>query len=441
VPPNVVIYISHDTGQHISPYGIASVHTPNAERVAAEGALFLNSFCSAPQCSPSRAGLFTGRYPHATGVLGLTDPLYGWRLHDDEVHMAAHLGSLGYETALFGLAHENMGGETETHRLEPLGFDFKRPAMAYPSRLAARDLADWLDGRAEPTRPFFAQIGVFETHRWRAGGYIGFDGCQPDESLGVTIPPYLNDGRGTHADFAALQGSVRRWDEGLGGVLRLVDERGLADDTLLVVTSDHGLAVPRAKCTLYDPGLRVMFMIRYPRAVPAGSRFKQLISNVDLLPTLLDAAGAEMPQRLHGQSVWPLLTGQASTARDRVFAERTYHCSYDPSRCVRTERLKYIRNFEPVVPEHWPAEITGLPIHLENLDRLSTVPWRPQEELYDLDSDPLEARNLVREPGYEEMRVSLAEMLWAWMQETDDPLLTGPVPSPAFWERTNPRAF
>jgi len=134
--PNVVVYISHDTGQHIGPYGIRTVHTPNADRLAAEGALFTHSFCTAPQCSPSRAGLFTGRHPHAVGVMGLTDVAFGWTLSGDEIHLARHLGRLGYETALFGLAHEAVGGDCSESLLDPLGFDFRIHRLAYPARQA-----------------------------------------------------------------------------------------------------------------------------------------------------------------------------------------------------------------------------------------------------------------------------------------------------------------
>jgi arylsulfatase A-like enzyme len=138
VNPNIVVYISHDTGQHIGPCGVKTVYTTNADRVAAEGALLVNSLCTAPQRSPFRAGLFTGRYPHATGVLGLTDASFGWTMNPNETHMAAYPNTIGYD---------------------------------------------------------------------------GFDGCASDDSLGVTVPPYLNDSPGTRTDFAALQGSVRRWDE------------------------------------------------------------------------------------------------------------------------------------------------------------------------------------------------------------------------------------
>jgi N-sulfoglucosamine sulfohydrolase len=433
--PNVLVYISHDTGQHISPYGISTVHTPNAERVASEGALFSRYFCAAPQCSPSRAATFTGRHPHAVGVLGLTDAAFGWTLNVDEIHMAQHLRQLGYETALFGLAHEAAGGGCDESLLDPVGYHFRKHQLAYPARQAPEDLAAWLAARDHPDRPFFAQIGVFETHRWRDGRYRDFDGVEPDDSLGVTVPPYLNDTPGTREDFAELQGSVRRWDKGLGDILALLDEQELTDDTLLIVTTDHGIAMPRAKCSLYDPGLEILLMLRWPGVIEEGVHYDDLISNVDLLPTVLQALGADIPGRLHGHSFWPLLAGLPFEPREMIFGERTFHIQYCPARCVRTSTHKYIRRFEAVVPENWPGEIDGLPIRQDNLDRFSQNPRGPLEELYDLAVDPLEQVNVVDDAAYSEVRSTLSSALASWMVSTEDPLLDGPIASPGFRRR------
>jgi len=424
--PNIVIYISHDTGRHIGPYGIKTVHTPNADQLANEGVLFANCFCTAPQCSPSRAGLFTGRYPHAVGVNGLTGAWAGWTLNKGEKHMARYLQEQGYETGLFGLVHETLGGDAPLERLDSLGFDFKQHSTFYPARKAGDDLGKWLDSRTDPCQPFFAQIGVFETHR-----PFDFDDNKPDTSLGLTIPPYLNDKPATRKDLATFQGMVQRWDEGLGKIMQALQARNLSEDTILIVTTDHGLAMPRAKTTLYDAGISVLLMIRYPGVAIANMRNEDLISNVDILPTLLEGIGAKIPNKLHGQSFWPALANEDYKTRKMIFAGKTYHAVYDPVRCVRTSKHKYIRHFEPIRPEQCPDEIFGSPLYFENLDRIriSRMPW---VELYDIENDPLEIKNLAGHAACADIEKHLGHALYAWMRETDDPLLNGATASPDF---------
>ena len=247
-PPNVIIYASHDTGRHISPYGVATVHTPNAARVAREGVLFRNAFATAPSCSASRASLFTGRYPHAAGVSGLARASTGFTLTADSVHLANHLKRRRYRTALFGLAHEATGGDSPPAHLDALKFDYRKHGY-----LAAGELVDdferWLSNQ-DSSAPFYAQICPAETHRdFRIGN------AQPDRSLGVTVPPYLKRSKALRKDLAWFQGSIRNWDVGLGRILSIIDSK-LATNTLLIVTTDHGIPYPRAKASLYDAGLR-----------------------------------------------------------------------------------------------------------------------------------------------------------------------------------------
>ncbi len=420
--PNILVYISHDTGRHIGPYGSQTVHTPHADRLAGESVLFEQCYCTAPQCSPSRAGAFTGRYPHANGVLGLTHGRFGWDLSGEETHLAAHLKALGYDTCMIGTHHEM---HTEVGR----GFDvydgqihcLKQPGV----------LADWLDGRGEPDRPFYAQIAPFQTHRpWPT------DDCPPDDSLGVTVPGYLPDNDASREDFAGLQGLVRQWDEGLGRLMQLLDDRGLAEDTLLIATTDHGIAMPRAKCTLYDPGIGVLLIVRWPGAgISGGRRQGELVSTVDLTPTLLDLLGTAPVENAHGLSFADLLTSRnAAPPRERVFAEMTFHGYYRPMRAVRTRRYKYIRNFETAYGVTVPADAQTGPAFAGNVDYIRQWGHAPHEELYDLEADPWELTNLARDPDHEATRAGLSRALAQWMRDTGDPLLAGPVASPFYAE-------
>ena len=429
-PPNVIIYASHDTGRHISPYGVATVHTPNAARVAREGVLFRNAFATAPSCSASRASLFTGRYPHAAGVSGLARASTGFTLTADSVHLANHLKRRRYRTALFGLAHEATGGDSPPAHLDALKFDYRKHGY-----LAAGELVDdferWLSNQ-DSSAPFYAQICPAETHRdFRIGN------AQPDRSLGVTVPPYLKRSKALRKDLAWFQGSIRNWDVGLGRILSIIDSK-LATNTLLIVTTDHGIPYPRAKASLYDAGLEVMLLMRYPTVLKAATTHDELISNVDIVPTILEAVGGSPAGGRQGRSFWPLLTAAEYQQRDRIFAERTFHTSYDPVRSVRTSRYKYIRNFESVRPDWYYSEgvdrhrtIRGVK-HSARIMRQSDPKNRPWEEIYDLRSDPLELDNLAERREHAATRQELARALCRWMRDTDDPLLQGPIPSPTF---------
>ena len=162
--PNIVVYIGHDVGRFIEPYGIETVHTPNLNRLAEEGVVFDNHFATAPQCSPSRASMFTGRCPHSTGVLGLTGGPFGWTLNEDEQHLARLLGAAGYETALIGIAHEALGGNCPDEQVKICGFDDASRHGQKDARRAGGALADWLSTREQPDSPFFVEIGTRAIH-------------------------------------------------------------------------------------------------------------------------------------------------------------------------------------------------------------------------------------------------------------------------------------
>ena len=428
--PNIVVYIGHDVGRFIEPYGIETVHTPNLNRLAEEGVVFDNHFATAPQCSPSRASMFTGRCPHSTGVLGLTGGPFGWTLNEDEQHLARLLGAAGYETALIGIAHEALGGNCPDEQVKICGFDDASRHGQKDARRAGGALADWLSTREQPDSPFFVEIGTRAIHHAHQ--------FEPEDENGVTVPEHLNAGPETERYVAQHQACVRYWDEGLGRVLDVLDERNLADNTIVVATTDHGLGLPRAKTSLYDPGLESLLLMRYPRGIEGGQRHDCLLSNVDLTPTMLEAAGAEAPDSIHGRSFWPLVTGADYLERTEIFGEKTYHTEYDPMRCIRTERYKFIYNFEPVTHEHFGRGcMNNRGVYQENLHLRSSErqSCSTDAELYDLKDDPLEMNNLAGKSEYAGVRRDLEKRLYEWMEETDDPLLEGPVAAPAFYDR------
>jgi arylsulfatase A-like enzyme len=229
--------------------------------------------------------------------------------------------------------------------------------------------------------------------------------------------------------MASFKASARSLDQGVGAVLHALDEQGMADDTLVVLTTDHGLPFPGAKGTLSDRGLGVLLIVRGPGGFHGGHVTDALVSHVDLYPTLCEVAGAPLPADVHGVSLMPLARREVAQVRDELFAELTYHAAYDPQRAIRTRRHKLIRHFadrlEPVLPN-----VDDSP----SKDLLVAAGWgrdpRPREELYDLLMDPGEMRNLAGSAACADVEAELAGALEAWMRDTDDPLLDGPVAPP-----------
>jgi arylsulfatase A-like enzyme len=351
--------------------------------------------------------------------MGLAHPPFGWRLDPREKHVAHLLGGRGYTTTLVGMQHLIERGSARE-----LGYTTVLPvAPAYEEADAAiacvRDLV-------RQDRPFYLEVGFEEPHR-----PYDFGGAQPDETRGVAIPGYLPDAPESRRDLAAFQGSIRQMDQGVGRILAALDELGIADTTLVIFATDHGAAMPRAKCTLYDPGIEVALLWRWPAGgAPAGRVVTEMVSNVDVAPSLLEAIGLPIPSNVHGQSFWPLVTGQPSTPRSEIFAEKTFHTYYEPMRAVRTARHKLIVNFEVSTRVDVPTDIRESPIYPLMLAELGGV--RPPVELYDLEQDPWEHRNLAEDPEYAAVQSDLRQRLLAWMQTTDDPLLRGPVSSPYY---------
>jgi arylsulfatase A-like enzyme len=410
--PNVVLIHWHDVGTHLGAYGHDDVASPAVDRLAAEGLRFDRAFCTTPLCSPARGSLFTGRYPHTNGLMGLVNR--GWEYGPGERTAPSLLSELGYRTALIGQQHES-------HDPSRLGFDEDHAWPAGRARCGpvSEKAVEWL--AAAPPEPFFLTVGFFETHRpYPAEEY------PPVDPATVRVPPYLPDNHHTREDLAAFLGSIRVADAATGRVLDAIDRAGLADSTLVIFTTDHGIAFPRAKGTLYDPGIRVAFLARPPRswgvapAAPAG-----LLSHVDVVPTLLELAGGEVPPFVQGQSFAAVLRGEPGPRRTEIFAEKNFHDEYDPIRGIRTDRYAYLRNLEPGGPLRLSGDIERSPARRGLGD--DHLRPRPAEELYDLDSDPWQLRDLSDDASYASVKADLAARLEDWMTETNDPVLAGPV--------------
>jgi arylsulfatase A-like enzyme len=448
---NVLVITCDDLGRFLGSYGITTVQTPQLDELASDGMRFERAFCTAPQCSPSRASLFTGRYPQSNGVLGLAHPPFNWRLYPNERHLARELADAGYTTVALGKVHESMPAlphrnsvghldelpwQYEDALSSHLGFDEVVTAGALDGKVVAAQAIEHLERLAVDGRPFYLQVGFVEPHRLsderdepHTVGFLG-NHLDLDIELGVIVPPYLIDDAGARRDMAELQGAVRYVDSAIGKVLCRLRELGLEQDTIVVFTTDHGLGLPRAKQSLYDPGLEVALIVRCPNRGWTGGRvIDELVSNVDIFPTLLDALGLPISERVQGRSLVALLDGRRHARRAEIFAQLTYHDSYHPRRCIRTERYKLIAAFaegprftDP--SEGWRPRST--PRTQRFVPGYSSSPL----ELYDLQEDPTELNNLAADPAYADVRHDLFARLHHWMIETTDPLLQGAVTSP-----------
>jgi arylsulfatase A-like enzyme len=408
--PNILYIHSHDTGRYVQPYGY-QVPTPNIQLLADQGVLFRKAFCASPTCSGSRASLLTGQYCHNNGMLGLAHR--GWALNDYGEHIVHPLRRAGYHSVLIGEQHISEDPEV-------IGYD---EVIEVDSHHAG-DVAPITNETLESVRePFFLSVGFFETHRQ-------FSVPTSVRDTLYSLPPAnLPDHPRTREDMAAFKASARSLDQGIGAVLNELHRRGLTESTLILCTTDHGLAFPGAKATLYDRGTGVMLLMRGPGGFTGGKVYDAMVSHLDIYPTLCEIAGAEKPDFLQGSSLLPLVRDETDRIHDEIFSEVTFHAAYEPTRAVRTERWKYIRRFDearhPVLANCDDSA---------SKETLVAAGWADQiveaEQLYDLTLDPNEMRNLAEDPAHAKVLDGLRGRLRGWMEETDDPLLEGPVPVP-----------
>jgi arylsulfatase A-like enzyme len=408
--PNILYIHSHDTGRYVQPYGFP-VPTPNIQLLADQGMLFRNAFCAAPTCSGSRASLLTGQYCHNNGLLGLAHR--GWKLNDYGQHLVHPLHPAGYHSVLIGEQHISEDPEV-------IGYE---EVIEVDSHHASDIAPTAIERLAATPQPFFMSVGFFETHRtFKAPTSVR-------DTLYSLPPPNLPDTPETRADMAAFKASARSLDQGIGAVLNGLHQTGLLDDTLIICTTDHGLAFPNAKATLYDRGIGVMLIVRGPRGFSGGRVVDGLVSHLDIYPTICELAGIERPPWLQGTSLMPLVEGTATTVNEEIFAEMTFHAAYQPLRAVRTERWKYIRRFDdydrPVLANCDDSASKALLVqHGWGEQRV------PEEQLFDLILDPNEANSVAEDPDHRGPLEEMRERLSSWMERTEDPLLNGPVEEP-----------
>ena len=433
--PNILLCVADDASwPHFGANGDKVCRTPNFDRVAREGVNFRHAFCSSPSCTPSRGALLSGQD--------------FWRLEDGANLWSRWPNKFAVYPDLLTKAGYHVG-------LKGKGWgpgDFKQGGREHnPAGPAYKDFAMFLK-TVPPDKPFCFWFGSHDPHRPYDRGAGVKSGHRIEE---VTVPPFLPDTKAVRSDILDYYFEIERFDWDVGEMLKLLEQSGQLDNTLVVVTSDNGFPFPRGKATCYDAGTRMPLAIRWPPRIKGGRVVDDFVSLTDLAPTFLEAAGLRPLPEMTGRSVLPLLTsgksGQVEAARDKVFFGRERHANVRagnvgyPIRAIRTSQFLYLRNFEP---GRWPAgdpplygdvdehlSIDGSPSkqavveHGDKADvkRLFDFAFakRPAEELYDLGQDPWQMTNVATESRYTETKAKLHAELDRYMIETKDQRASG----------------
>lgn len=425
--PNILLLIGDDmTWRDCEPYGNSEVRTPNLRRLSEEGMKFNACFTATAMCAPTRQQLYTGIFPVRNGAF----PNHS-RVYDGTKSIVHHLGALGYRVGLIG----------KRHFKPPESFPFELLPGGKQGASNVEAIAGFV--KKDSTRPYCLIVASNEPHTpWNRGPRDEYDPAK------LTVPPYLEDTPATRRGLAEYRAEITFLDGQLGGCLKVVDESGSRDHTIVIFTSEQGSSFPfGGKWTCYDTGLKTALIVRWPSRVQAGSETDAMVQYVDILPTLIEAAG-ERPEALDtgrpgapdggrgfdGRSFLKVLLGKTDRHRDHVFGAHTTRGIINGSECypirsVRSRRYKYIRNlnheatFTNVVTrtgrngsvlESW-QEAGG-----RSARRAAFYQRRPAEELYDLEKDPWELENRAGDPALADIKAALRKDLDAWMEQQGD---------------------
>lgn len=416
--PNLIVITAQDCGRMFGCYGAATVNTPAIDNMAREGVVCSNLYATSSLSSPSRASMFTGRYPQKNGVLGLCDEPWNWVMNDGEIHLAQLLKLDGYSTVLF--RHQT---ETSAELWKSLGFDDFRAKeqssrrgekidsiKAQTAIKVAKEVTAFFGERAYKkifqSIPFYAQIGFFEAARPHDYGTT-----KRDISKGADIPRRIVANEESRNQIAALQGSINHVDKAVEIIMAGLKRSAFKDNTLVVFISPSGIEMARDKNTLYDPGVEATMILHWPEMLRPGI-CGSYMSSIDVAPTILDLIESDMPFNLDGLSFADAISGSdMRPLRSEVFG------THVDSRFVRTSEYKLIVNFAPTTYQTVP------PVNLEKAPL--QIP-APIFELYNLKTDPDEIVNIANDTANAQILRSLKVKLVDWMHKVNDPLFRNP---------------
>ncbi len=445
--PNILVVLSDDhSAPHLGCYGNPDVMTPNLDKFASQGVRFDRAYVTSPQCAPSRASIFTGRSPLAVGMSRFAAPL-----PREFKTFPEYLREKGWFTGVAGRSHhmdadgyvKSSGSKDiiERHHLVtfPDRFDYVKTTLS--NDVALVQMREFLD--LKPTsKPFFLQLCSTDPHR-----PLNTHGPVKHDPNKIKLPASHPDTPKIREDFARYYDEIAHFDGFFGQVMAELEKRGLSENTIVVFMGDNGASQFRGKGTLYELGIHVPLLVRWPGRVSAGRSSGELISGEDLAPTLLEAAGVAVPAEMTGKSILPLLEGRPFVGRDYVFSQRGPHgiglptqsAAFDIGRVVITKTHKLIYNamwqipFTPLdylndafwkelVQMHKEGKLS------EQTERLYFAPHRPMFELFNLAKDPDEFVNLAGKPEAIEVENKLKKAMQEWMILERD-IVNLPIPA------------
>jgi N-sulfoglucosamine sulfohydrolase len=448
-PRGVVLILCDDLSAHLAVMGTPAIRTPATDALAEEGVLFTNAFSACASCSPSRSSILTGMYPHSNGHWRNT---FTPRITDPEIEFSRErekpydvVGVWDHVPTLTEVLSEQgvFTGITNKFHLSPTWryhFDARLDLGSAPGAFHDMVLA-LLDSAG--SKPFFFQVNVNTPHRNFNRHLKNHEGKLPDIDS-IEVPPFLADTELMRRDLQAYYACVEVADRCAGAVMDALKERGEYEDVLLIFTSDQGMAYHRAKASPYYAGTHIPMIIRGP-GVEINTRSDELVSLIDLMPTILDHLRIDTPGNVQGKSLMPILKGQSGQleGRDHIFTEHNSHgpafAEFYPSRAVFDGRYYYIKNLVPEKAYLLPADLE-FEKNWDNLAFRATIEareshpmqykllmemqeGRPPEELYDMDEDFGQLLNLAGDPDFDDVRRELAGKVETWMAETGDSIV------------------
>lgn len=424
---NILIIVADDLGTEVGFMGDNKARTPNLDELASNSIVFTNAYVTQSSCSPSRSSILSGLYPHTIGQIGLSS-VKEFSMHSWVKTIPDYFENTNYYTGILGKVHVT----PRDHVLR--NFHWKNHLSIEETRdftLTTRRVDEFL-GKASK-RNWFLMLNLYDPHR-KQGEFINQINGLPStliSSSNVDPLPFQNISNEEQLnDIAGYYNSVSRLDQGVGMILALLKERGIYDQTIVMILSDHGSPFTRAKTSLYESGIKVPFLIYFPNKEYRPRREDSFISTVDILPTVLDIIGydKEPPYKLHGKSLLPLINQDTKGIRESLVAEFTYHGKEDyyPRRSIRLGNYKLIHNLDTT--QNFPfksvdkdeAYYFALDEKNKLFDLFSFYSNPTEYEFYDLLLDPYETKNLLKESQYqtkiEEMKIKLE----AWRTEFGD---------------------
>lgn len=437
-PPNIILYVCDDLGTELGCYGNQAIKTPHIDALAAEGTRYTQAFCTTASCSASRSVILTGLYNHANAQYGHEHSYHHFRTYDKLRSLPVRLASAGYRTVRIGKLHV---GPEEVYKFDQeLAGNPRNPVQM------ADNCQKLFSTKSD--QPFFLYICPSDPHRSgetvdsvvekpnafgnKTGGFPGVKEVtyRPED---VMVPKFLPDTATARAELAQYYQSVSRIDQGVGRLVQLLKDAGVYENTIILFTSDHGMAFPGGKTTAYEPGLRIPLIVRQPKQKPAVS--DALVSTVDFVPTIMELASieAEAKSPLHGHSFASTIGTDKSTGFDEIYASHTFHeiTMYYPMRVVHTRRHKLIWNLAHGLPFPFASDLWEAPtwqdIFRQGKDAkygqrtVDAYIHRPKFELFDLVADPDETKNLADSPEHRELLAELQAKLKAFQKRTQDP--------------------